>query len=220
MARFNKAALSLLLFVDVATSWNIGSTQQGFRSKTTLSLSPSNAWNQASKSLDAMESKLLSGSSTPIDPKSTLPSPSIAPESISETLSNIKNIISDPQTLIKPIQSIISDLNINLLQILDKGFDLETVKTTIQTSIIPYLNTIPTPIAIVLSAGITYSVLTSLFNWNSAPPPSSPYPLKRYDAASAQAFFDSRLDLVILRSLQLAVLSAKFGLNIGLDYLK
>ena len=74
-------------------------------------------------------------------------------------------------------------------------------------------------VALVASAGITYGLISTILSFGKAPPPRKPYPMNRYDAASARAYFDNRLGTVIARGVQVTALSAKFGLGLLSDYI-
>ncbi len=77
---------------------------------------------------------------------------------------------------------------------------------------------LPPSIGILASAGITYGVISTVLSIGEGPPPSSPYPLGRYDPSSARQYFDQRLGEVIGRGVQIAGLSTKFALGILKDY--
>ena len=49
--------------------------------------------------------------------------------------------------------------------------------------------------------------------------PDKPYPLNRYDATSAAAYFSTRPLLVLTRALEVATYSAKFGIDLAFDLL-
>lgn len=73
------------------------------------------------------------------------------------------------------------------------------------------LASLPPSVGILASAGITYGIISTVLSIGEGPPPSSPYPLGRYDPSSARAYFDQRPMDVIARGVQIASLSAKFG---------
>ena len=52
------------------------------------------------------------------------------------------------------------------------------------------------------------------------PPPSSPYPLGRYDPRAAREYFDTRGDTLVKRGVEVVVLSTKFGISLLNDYLR
>lgn len=98
----------------------------------------------------------------------------------------------------------------------------ESVKLLVQSvvdTLQPVLSIVPDPVAVVLSAGLTYTAISSLLSWNAPPAPGSPYPMKRYDPIAARAYFDTRPNVVIARGLRVALLSTKFALGILTDYL-
>jgi len=81
------------------------------------------------------------------------------------------------------------------------------------------LGDLPPAVALIASAGITYGVISAVLSFGKPPPPRRPYPMNRYDAAAARAYFDDRLGAVIARGVQVAALSAKFGLALLSDYI-
>ena len=81
------------------------------------------------------------------------------------------------------------------------------------------LASLPPSVGILASAGITYGIISTTLSIGEGPPPSSPYPLGRYDPSSARAYFDKRPLEVISRAVEIASLSTKFGLGLLKDYL-
>lgn len=81
------------------------------------------------------------------------------------------------------------------------------------------LGDLPPAVALIASAGITYGLISAVLSFNKAPPPRRPYPMNRYDAAAARAYFDNRLGAVVARGVQVAALSTKFGLALLSDYI-
>lgn len=80
------------------------------------------------------------------------------------------------------------------------------------------LASLPPSVGILVTAEITFLVITTVLSIGEGPPPSSPYPLGRYDPSSARQYFDNRLGDVIGRAVQIGGLSAKFALGILKDY--
>jgi hypothetical protein len=68
----------------------------------------------------------------------------------------------------------------------------------------------------VASTIITFLAVNTALSQQSSSP-SSPYPLNRYDALTARAYFDKRPLLVMLRALTIGSQSLHFGLSILLD---
>lgn len=91
--------------------------------------------------------------------------------------------------------------------------------TAFDSNLGPLFSSIPAPVAVVLTATLTYSVVSSILSFGNPPPPSSPYPLKKYDAVKAREYFDSRLDETIMRAIEVGFLSARFGASLLGDYL-
>jgi hypothetical protein len=88
-----------------------------------------------------------------------------------------------------------------------------------QWSTVSYEGTSPSVIVFV-STVVTYSLVSSILSIGQLPPPSQPYPLQRYDAATARAYFDRRLTKVVARGLEIATASLGFGLGLLQDYVK
>jgi len=80
------------------------------------------------------------------------------------------------------------------------------------------LASLPPSVGILASAGITYGIISTVLSIGEGPPPSSPYPLGRYDPSSARQYFDQRLGDVIARGVEIAGLSTKFALGLLKDY--
>jgi len=78
---------------------------------------------------------------------------------------------------------------------------------------------LPPTVGILASAGITYGIVSTALSIGEGPPPSSPYPLNRYDPSSARNYFDQRPAEVISRAVEIAALSTKFGLSLLNDKL-
>ena len=72
-------------------------------------------------------------------------------------------------------------------------------------------------LTLILSALLSYFLVRSVLNWGAPPPPSQPYPLKKYDPITARQFFDKRIHVVIARGLEIFVKSAQFGLKLLKD---
>ena len=74
--------------------------------------------------------------------------------------------------------------------------------------------------AILVSAALSYLCINALLTWGQPPPPSQPYPLKKYDPIAARAYFDERLPMVLARGLQILAQSLQFGFDLLKDKLK
>ena len=75
-------------------------------------------------------------------------------------------------------------------------------------------------LTILVSALLTYAVVSSLLNWDRGPPPSQPYPAGKYDPIAARAYFDTKIHLVVARGLEILVQSLQFGLTLLQDKLR
>ena len=73
------------------------------------------------------------------------------------------------------------------------------------------------PIALVFSAIVSYSVLSSVLSIGQGPPPARPYPNQRYDPDAARAYFDDKLPQAIARALDIAINSLAFGVSLLKD---
>jgi len=78
---------------------------------------------------------------------------------------------------------------------------------------------LPPSIAILIASYVTYSVLNTILSFGQEPPPTSPYPMNRYDAVSARRYFDGKLTVVLARAIQVAFLSGTFLVALASDYL-
>lgn len=88
-----------------------------------------------------------------------------------------------------------------------------------QLSSVSHESTSPSVI-ILVSTVVTYSLVSSILSIGQLPPPSQPYPLQRYNAATARAYFDRRLPKVVARGLEIATTSLGFGLGLLQDYVR
>ena len=97
---------------------------------------------------------------------------------------------------------------------------LSSLPSSISTQITTELSNVPASAAILASAVITYTIASTVLSLGEGPPPSTPYPLGRYDARSARAYFDNRLNEVIARGIEIGSQSLVFGLSLLSDKLK
>eukprot|EP00804_Cyclotella_cryptica_P025697 CCRYP_002904-RB/>CCRYP_002904-RB protein AED:0.21 eAED:0.21 QI:302/1/1/1/0.6/0.54/11/4191/900 len=90
------------------------------------------------------------------------------------------------------------------------------------SSTLPFLTKINAPpsLVVLLTAIATYSIISNLLTLGSSPPPSSPYPMNKYDPASARRYFDSRLFEVVMRGVQVTLLSGAFLSGLALDWVR
>lgn len=96
---------------------------------------------------------------------------------------------------------------------------IKTKLAEISPELTAELGDLPPIVALLASAGITYGIISAVLSFGKPPPPRRPYPMGRYDAAGARAYFDNRLGDVFSRSVEVSALSAKFGLGLLLDYI-
>jgi len=101
---------------------------------------------------------------------------------------------------------------------------LSLIKTVQELSqqILVQVDGLPTPLVILGSALLSFIVISSMLSYfGPAKPlaPSQPYPLGKYDASSAQLYFDERPWLVISRAVQITVISLAFGAGLLKDKL-
>lgn len=92
----------------------------------------------------------------------------------------------------------------------------------------PYLDRLKTLLApalqspsltLLVSALLTYTVVSSILSWDRGPPPSQPYPAGKYDPIAARAYFDNKWHSVVGRGLEILVQSLRFGLRLVQDKL-
>lgn len=87
-------------------------------------------------------------------------------------------------------------------------------------TILPGLQSTPPTVALLISSVFTYTIVSSFLSLAKAPAPSNPYPLKRYDAVAARAYFDRQFPMVLRRGLEIATASLGFGLKLLKDSIK
>jgi hypothetical protein len=83
----------------------------------------------------------------------------------------------------------------------------------------------PASVNLIVSAGLTYAVVSSLLglttkNSNSRNNSNRPYPLNAYDADAARAYFDARPIQAVGRATQIALLTSSFLLPLLQDKLR
>jgi hypothetical protein len=71
--------------------------------------------------------------------------------------------------------------------------------------------------SVVLSASVTYGIVSSILNWDRAPPPRQPYPAQIYDPIAARAYFDNQWHVVLGRALEIVFQSSQFGFQLLQD---
>lgn len=127
----------------------------------------------------------------------------------------------DPSVL-KVLSETSDKANAALLDLLTQYPALRPAYDVVQNQLhsISGLNGAPAPVSLLISSVVTYTVVSSILSIGQAAPPSNPYPLQRYDAAAARAYFDARFPLVIKRGLEIAIASLGFGLSVLKDYVK
>ena len=98
------------------------------------------------------------------------------------------------------------------------------IQNKLTTSILPFIGdelaNLPPSVAILASATITYTIVSTALSMNQSAPQSTPYPLGRYDPITARAYFDNRLSEVIGRGVEIGSQSFIFGLALLSDKLK
>jgi ABC1 atypical kinase-like domain len=81
------------------------------------------------------------------------------------------------------------------------------------------LNNVSPTLLLVGSILATAAVVNTSLNFGQTPPPSQPYPMNKYDAVSAQAYFQRRPLAVVSRASTIAFQSLQFGFSLFLDSL-
>lgn len=124
------------------------------------------------------------------------------------------------KTSIETATSVASDADNVLLSNPTVGPIIGMIQNKI-IALIPVIGTelaeLPPSVGLLASAGITYAIVSTALSIGEGPPPSSPYPLGRYDASAARAYFDERPLEVASRAVEIGVKSASFGLSLLMD---
>ena len=94
------------------------------------------------------------------------------------------------------------------------------LRTVFSDQLLGSSSTVPTPLALLLSSVVTFTAVSSLLRLGQPPLPVSPYPLKRYDADAARAYFDGQFPMVLKRGIEIATASLGFGLKLLKDHIK
>jgi hypothetical protein len=137
-------------------------------------------------------------------------------------LVTVQQFISDVSRV---LTEYLASVDATLLQDPTVGPTLLTLQTKTQELLSVLLGpeqtvVLPPTIGILVSAFTTYGILSTVLSMGNGPPPSSPYPLGRYDPDSARAYFDQRPLGIIKRGLEIASLSVGFGLKLLQDKMK
>jgi hypothetical protein len=167
----------------------------------------------------------------------TASAPAVSPSVVDAKVSDGFNV-PDVSAMMKDIKldflpSLPSDIQLPSIQLPDiniqlpSSASLESIEATLtplysnlQQSL-PLLSTmnISPTLLLVLSTILTYSLINTLLTWGASPPPSSPYPLSKYDPITARRYFDKRPLEVLSRGVQVTLLSGAFLLALGGDWL-
>lgn len=136
-------------------------------------------------------------------------------ESSSSSLSSIRDFVAD--------SDLKQQISLPSIPILTDSFQ------SLSSSFTPYINDVIVPILtntspillFVISTISTYVLFSSILQLSKPIPSTSPYPNNnQYDPMTAKLYFDSRLNMVLLRTLTIASLSFQFGIKVLLDQLK
>lgn len=164
---------------------------------------------------------LLNDLSTRIQGGVTLPS-----------LPDLKNKLPDLASMqgLQDLRQQFIDLDESVIAAVDRiANQLQDGVVTDYPQLAPYLDRLQALLApvlqspslsLVVSALLTYTVVSSLLNWDRSPPPSQPYPAGKYDPIAARAYFDTKWHLVVSRGLEILVQSLQFGLTLLRDKLR
>mmetsp|Transcript_26475 Transcript_26475/g.59718 ORF Transcript_26475/g.59718 Transcript_26475/m.59718 type:complete len:598 (-) Transcript_26475:68-1861(-) len=87
--------------------------------------------------------------------------------------------------------------------------------TTIKVQLAPVFNelihpNLPPSVTLLIASYVTYSLFSALLSIGQEPPPSSPYPMNRYDPISARRYFDQRVVQVARRAIEVTFFSTTF----------
>jgi hypothetical protein len=141
---------------------------------------------------------------------------------------DIDNIAVDPSFLAKlnevtdEVNGAIHDLVFVQYPALQPAYELiqSQLRSVFSDHLLGSLSSLPTPVAVLLSSVVTYTAVSSLLTLGQPPQPVNPYPLKRYDADAARAYFDRQFPMVLKRGIEIATASLGFGLKLLKDYIK
>jgi hypothetical protein len=140
----------------------------------------------------------------------------------------IDNVAVDPSMLVKlhevtdAMNGAIHDLVFVQYPALQPAYEViqSQLRTVFSDHLLGSSSTVPTPVVLLLSSVVTFTAVSSLLKLGQPPLPVSPYPLKRYDADAARAYFDGQFPMVLKRGIEIATASLGFGLKLLMDYVK
>jgi ABC1 atypical kinase-like domain len=81
-----------------------------------------------------------------------------------------------------------------------------------------YLSLIPPEIVVVAASILSFTLANVILSPWQALPSSRPYPMNKYDALTARAYFDRRPFVVVSRALTIGLQSLRFGFSLALDH--
>jgi hypothetical protein len=141
-------------------------------------------------------------------------------DTLTKSANEIRQLAVAGSPVLDKLQELATAANVALETYLTQYPSLSSTYNTIegQHQNLPALDSVPTSVVILLSSVATYSIVSSLLTIGQPPPPSKPYPMKRYNPAAARAYFDNKIHLVIKRGLEAATASLGFGLALMKDY--
>lgn len=132
------------------------------------------------------------------------------------------SILSKLQDVTDEVNGAIHDLVFVQYPALQPAYELiqSQLRTVFSGHLLGLSSSLPTPLALLLSSIVTYTAVSSLLRLGQPPLPLNPYPLKRYDADAARAYFDGQFPMVLKRGIEIATASLGFGLKLLKDYIK
>jgi len=163
-------------------------------------------------------------------------------------MQSIQSLIDNVQStdLVNSIKSIFSNLNVDNIHIDSNMMSIDSIKSSIESIDVQLLSdpnfgpiltsiqqkamdlspiigeeiaSLPPTAGILISAVLTYTIVSTVLSIGQGPPPSTPYPLGRYDPNGARKYFDGRFNEVIARGLNIASQSTVFALSLLNDKL-
>lgn len=141
--------------------------------------------------------------------------------SVQSLVSSLENAFESANIPTNALQEPVDKLQSVLRDFVAAHPKLEPLYNTIQEQLSKIsFEGIPSSVVILVSAVVSYFIISSLLSLGQEPAPSQPYPNSKYNSTTARAYFDERPDMVIARGIQVAAKSLGFGTSLLLDYAK
>lgn len=141
-------------------------------------------------------------------------------QSLSTLVSSLESALQKADLPVPVLEESVQKLQNALNQFLSTHPELQPIYNGIQQQVEKLsLDQVPSSVILIVSAVLTYSIISSLLSTSDAPP-TSPYPTGKYNATSARAYFDTEPLQVIQRGIQVTTNSLGFGISLLVDYAK